>query len=266
MSMTDLSSSSVQRDACVSGDEHQQRENLFTLLKQALKARGFTYARLAAEMNMSELSIKRLFKEKDCKMSRLLEVCSIIGLSIDELIQMQQRFRHIPEYLPESVEAALAADKQLFLILILLVSQVDIPTVGSLMEVDQARLYLYLRELEKLGIIELRSGVGFRFRVSLPIQWRMGGQLADLIKGINKRYIAHCLDHEKDSEYAFTTASRLMSKSSVLQIQNHLRRVREEFDYLSSQDQMFYKVEELQFYKLVFGMGPFPVDVILADE
>jgi len=264
--MNDLSSSVVQSDACVSGDEHQQRENLFTLLKQELKARGFTYARLAAEMNMSELSIKRLFKEKDCKMSRLLEICAIIGLSIDELIQMQQRFRQVPEFLPESVEAALAADKPLFLILILLVSQVDIPTVGSLMEMDQARLYRHLRELEKLGIIELRTGTGFRFLVSLPIQWRMGGQLAGLIKGINKRYIAHCLDHERDSEYAFTTASRLMSKSSVLQIQNNLRRVREEFDYLSSQDQMFYKAEELQFYKLVFGMGPFPVNVILAED
>ncbi|WP_428036169.1 helix-turn-helix domain-containing protein [Amphritea sp.] len=264
--MNDLFSFVVQSDACVSGDEHQQRENLFTLLKQALKARGFTYARLAAEMNMSELSIKRLFKEKDCKMSRLLEICSIIGISIDELIQMQQRFSQIPEFLPESVEAALAKDKKLFLILILLVSQVDIPTVGSLMEMDQARLYLHLRELEKLGIIELRSGSGFRFLVSLPIRWRMGGKLASLIKGINKRYIAHCLDHEKDPEYAFTTASRLMSKSSVLKIQNNLRRIREEFDYLSSQDQMFYKVEELQLHKLVFGMGPFPLDVILAED
>ncbi|WP_299195911.1 helix-turn-helix transcriptional regulator [uncultured Amphritea sp.] len=263
--MTDLASGGIKQSS-LAADDDQQRENLFTLLKQALKARGFTYARLAAEMNMSELSIKRLFKEKDCKMSRLLEICSIIGLSIDELVQMQQRFRQIPEFLPESVEAALAADKQLFMILILLVSQVDIPTVQSLMEVDKAKLYLHLRALEKLGLIELQSADRFRFCVPLPIQWRMGGKLADLIKGINRRYIAHCLDHEKDSEYAFTTASRLMSKGSVLQIQNNLRRIREEFDYLSSQDQMFYKVGELQFYKLVFGMGPFPVDVILVDE
>jgi hypothetical protein len=56
-----------------------------------------------------------------------------------------------------------------------------------------------------------------------------------------------------------------MTKSSAAQIQSNLRRIREEFDYLSSQDQMFFKAEELEFFKLVFGMGPFPVDVILAD-
>lgn len=263
--MIDLARGDIKPSSVSSADD-QQRESLFTLLKRALKARGYTYARLAAEMNLSELSIKRLFKEKDCKMSRLFEICAIIGLSIDELIQMQQRFRQIPEFLPESVEAALAEDKHLFLILILLVSQLDIASVQTLMAIDKARLYLHLRALEKLGLIELETGDRFRFCVPLPIRWRMGGALSDLIKGVNRRYIAHCIDNEKDPEYAFTTASRLMSKSSALQIQNNLRRIREEFDYLSSQDQLFFKAEELQFYKLVFGMGPFSVDVILADD
>lgn len=263
--MIDLTHGDI-KPSSVAADDDQQRENLFTLLRQALKTKGYTYARLAAEMDMSELSIKRLFKEKDCKMSRLFEICTIIGLSIDELIQMQQRFRQIPEFLPESVETALAEDKHLFLILILLVSQLDIASVQTLMAIDKARLYLHLRTLEKLGLIELKAGDRFRFCVPLPIRWRMGGALSELIKGVNRRYIAHCIDNEKDPEYAFTTASRLISKSSALQIQNNLRRIREEFDYLSSQDQLFFKAEELQFYKLVFGMGPFSVDVILADD
>lgn len=263
--MIDLAPVGVKQSSLAANDD-QQRENLFTLLKQALKVRGYTYARLAKEMGMSELSIKRLFKEKDCKMSRLFEICTIIGLSVDELIQMQQRFRKIPEFLPEPIEKALAKDKHLFLILILLVSQVEIVTVEKLMGIDHAALYLHLRTLENMGLIELIPGDRYRFCVSLPIRWRMEGELSGLIKGINKRYIAHCLDNEKNPDYAFTTASRLMTKSSALQIQNNLRRIREEFDYLSTQDQMFYTADELDFYKFVFGMGPFPVDVILADD
>lgn len=247
-------------------DEHQQRESLFLLLKKSIKARGYTYSQLADEMQMSEVSIKRLFKDKDCKMSRLLEICSIIGLSIDELVSMQQRFTQAPEFLPESIEAALAADKTLFLLLILLISQLPISTIQQLLNLPKATLYLHLRELEKLGLIELSHGDNYRFTVPLPIRWRMGGALSQLIKALNKRYVAHCLDHENHPDYAFTTTSRLMTKNSVEQIQKKLRKIREEFDYLSTQDQMFYKAEELHLSKLVFAMGPFPIEVILAQE
>ncbi len=262
--MTDNTHSS-QAQPTTPADEDKQRENLFSLLKQALKARGYTYAKLAARMNMSELSIKRLFKEKDCKMSRLLEICSIIGLNLDELVNMQLRFRQSPEFLAEHIEAKLASDKRLFLILILLISRLSIDMIQVLLDCDQARLYLHLRTLEKLELIELLPEGNYRFCVPMPIRLRMDGPLSGLIKSMNKRYIVHCLENENNPDYAFSTASRLMTKSSAAQIQSNLGRIREEFDYLSSQDQMFFKAEELEFFKLVFGMGPFPVNVILAD-
>ena len=272
--MTDLSSSVIsttlpQDDVSfnVEGEhEARQRENLFILLKQAIKARGYTYAKLAAAMNMSELSIKRLFKDKDCKMSRLLEICSIIGLSIDELVNMQKRFNSPPEFLPESTEAALADDKQLFLLFVFLISQIDTEVIRDLLSISKPQLYLYLRELEKLALIELGHNETYRIIVPLPVRWRMGGALSDLIKGLNQRYISHCIDNETHPDYAFTTASRLMTKSSMQKIQSSLHKVREEYDYLSTQDQMFYQANELQLNKLVFGMGPLTVDVILPDD
>ena len=246
--------------------EEMQRENLFTLLQQAIKAHGYTYKKLAQAMNISELSIKRLFKDKDCKMSRLLEICSIIGISIDELIQMQQRLTHTPEFLSEQTEIALAQDKQLFLLLILLISQLNITTIQTLLNITEAELYLKLRELEKLQLIALLNNKQYRFTAPLPIRWRMDGPLSKPIKTLNQQYIAHCLDHQAHPNYAFTTTSRLISKSSAQQIQAHLIKIREEFDYLTTQDQLFYKPEELHFYKLVFGMGPFPIEEIIKEQ
>jgi DNA-binding Xre family transcriptional regulator len=248
------------------GSDDQQRENVFLLLKRALKSKGYTYSKLAQAMNMSELSIKRLFKDKDCKMSRLLEICGIIGLSIDELVNMQQRFKHTPEFLPEDVERALAVDKRLFLLLILLVSQLDIATVKEELALDNTQLYLHLRTLENLGLIQLLNNDKYRFTVALPIRWRMNGHLSVLIKTINQRYIAHCLDNEDHPDYVFSTSSRLMTENSAQQVQKSLRKVQEEYSYLSTQDQMFYQREELRLYKLVFGMGLFPTEVILAEK
>ena len=245
-------------------DDDMQRENLFLLLRQAIKARGYTYARLAEQLQVSELSIKRLFKDKDCKMSRLLDICSVIGLSIDELVSMQQRFKRVPEYLSEDVEQALADDHSLFLLFILLISHLDLDKIQGLFGIEQPQLYLYLRSLEKLGLIELLPNNRYRFLVALPIRWRTGGALFGVIEKLNHRYISHCLKNEANPEYAFTTTSRLMTKNSAQQIQASLKKVREEFDYLTSQDQMFYRPEELSLYKLVFGMGVFPMETILA--
>ncbi len=56
-----------------------------------------------------------------------------------------------------------------------------------------------------------------------------------------------------------------MSKPSAQKIQAGLDKLREEFDYLSTQDQMFYKTQELQLCKLVFAMGEFPMDVVVSN-
>jgi len=246
-------------------DDEVQREGLFVLLRQAVKSRGYTYAKLAEEMGMSELSIKRLFRDKDCKMSRLLEICSIIDLSIDELVGMQKRFKQTAEFLTLETEEALAADKTLFLLLTLLLSQLDIGSIKSLLVIDEATLYLQLRRLEKLGIIDLLPNDKYRFAISLPIRWRMGGPLSDLIKDINQRYISHCVDNYANTEYAFNTTSRFLTKNSAMQIQARLDEIRQEYDYLATQDQMFYQTEELHLHKLVFGMGPFSMSTILPE-
>lgn len=262
--MTKLSIVSANKSADGENDD-KLRESLFLLLKQAIKARGYTYRQLAIEMNMSEVSIKRLFKDKDCKMSRLFEICSIIDVSVDELIQMQQRAKKVPEFLPEATERVLAANKPLFILLVFLLSQLDISSIQRLLNIEKETLYMQLRALEKLEIIELLTGDKYRFMISLPVRWRMGGALSELIIGINQRYIGHCINNEMNPDYAFTTTSRLMTKNSLEQIQKKLQKIKEEYDYLSTQDQMFYKAEDLELCKLVFALGPMPTQVIFNE-
>jgi DNA-binding Xre family transcriptional regulator len=262
--MTELSIVPSNKSVDSEGDD-KLRESLFLLLKQAIKARGYTYRQLAVEMGVSEVSIKRLFKDKDCKMSRLFEICSIVDVSIDELIQMQQRFKQTPEFLSESTERVLAANKPLFVLLVFLLSQLDIATVQRLLKLEREALYIQLRALEKLEIIELLTGEKYRFTIPLPVRWRMGGALSDLIIGINQRYIEHCISNETNPDYAFTTTSRLMTKSSIEQVQKKLRKIKEEYDYLSTQDQMFYQAEDLELCKLVFALGPMPMQVIFEE-
>jgi len=235
------------------------RLSLFDLIKKAMKVKGHTYAWLAKQLDVSEISVKRLFKDKDCKTSRLLDICEVLDLDLADLLAMQKRARQAPQYLPLELELALGEDRSLFVLFILLISQLSLPDIRSHSQMDEATFYLKLRRLEKLGLIELLDNERFRFCVSLPIQWRLDGALASAIKQANLNYLAHCFDHEAEPDYQFFTLSRLMTEASIQEIKDELDRVKQRFDYLAFQDQLFYKIEELNLYKLVSAAGTFPV-------
>lgn len=246
--------------------EVQQREGLFSLLRQALKARGMTYAQVAEGLGVSELSVKRLFRDKDCKMSRLLEICELLQIRLDDLLAMQARARHQPEYLSEALESALAADLNLFKLFILLVSQVNLEDIRSLLQMDESQFYLLMRQLEKLGLIELINEKHFRFKVPLPIRWRLQGPLASALKKVNLAFVSHCFDAENEANYQFITMSRLVTQASAEELQQQFQTIRERFDYLATQDQMFYASDQLTLYKLVLGSGPFPIQEIVSPD
>ena len=50
----------------------KQRPELFSLLKNQLRAQGITYKILAEKLELSEASIKRIFSQQDLNLSRLV--------------------------------------------------------------------------------------------------------------------------------------------------------------------------------------------------
>jgi len=124
---------------------------------------------------------------------------------------------------------------------------------------SDSQLYRYLRELEKLDVLELLEENDIRFSVPLPIRLRFHGPLGDQIKQANKNFISYCISNNNDPEYTFSAGSRLMRPSSIAQLQEQFTQLQKDFDYLATQDQMFFDNEELRLYKIVYGLGPFPV-------
>ena len=245
-------------------NDQQERERLFTLLRQALKAKKLTYADLATWLGISELSVKRLFRDKDCKMSRILEICALLNMTLADLFEMNARTIRQPQYLSEAIEAALAADPDLFTLFIFLVSQLELPLIQRLSDLDQPQFYLALRKLEQLGLIELvQPSLHFRFLVPLPIRWRLQGPLGKILRKVNQNYLGYCFDRADHPDHLFNSTSRLMSADSAQKIQAQLLAIRREFDSLSTQDQMFFQEQELGLCKIVMAMGPFPVQDML---
>ena len=239
--------------------EAQHRSQLFTVLRQALKAHGYTYLKLADELGVSELTIKRLFRDQDCKMSRLIEICSVLGLSLSDLVAIQERLPSSAQFMDVEIEKEIAKQPDLFAFLILLISQVSPQDIAREYQLSDSELYQYLRALEKLEVLEILEGNNIRFCVPLPIRLRFGGVLNKQLKRANLGFLGHCIDNHQNPEYTFTTGGRMMRPSSIAQLQTQVEELQRNYDYLAAQDQMFYQKNELRLYKLVCGIGPFPV-------
>ena len=93
---------------------------IFETLKTVLRARKITYAELARRLETSEPTIKRVFAARDDKLSRIVEICDALGLSLEDVVAQARRTTVTPVMLGDRIEAQLAGDPSLFNFFILL--------------------------------------------------------------------------------------------------------------------------------------------------
>jgi transcriptional regulator with XRE-family HTH domain len=237
--------------------EQRQRTGLFASLKQVLKAQGIRYKDLAEKLNTSEPTIKRLFSEQDCKLSRLMEVCEVIGISFTELVDLAAKQPINPSTLSLATEQALAAKPGLISFFMLLVSEFDLDSILEHNHLTVQDGYLYLRELEKLDLIRLRQDDSYYFRVDRPIAWRLDGPLHPILVKVNQGFIKESISQNNNEHYPFYSASRLLSPNSIKQLSREVDGLYQAFQKQAALDQMFYPREELLPYKMVSTLGPF---------
>jgi len=238
-------------------DEQRQCAGLFSTLKQVLKSQGLRYRDLAELMNTSEPTIKRLFKEQDCKLSRLMDICKAIGVNFTDLVELSSNTPTEPTVLSIEIESALVDNPGLMSFFMLLVSDFDLKTIASQNNLQQTDIYLYLRELEKLSLIRLGQGNHFYFVVNRPIKWRSDGPMHHTLVRVNQRFIAEAIGSHTGSNYPFYSASRLLSDASSKQFYQEVDNLYFRFQQQATLDQMFYPAEELQPFKMVATTTPF---------
>lgn len=240
-----------------SATEQKQRSGLFASLKQVLKAQGLRYKDLAEKMNTSEPTIKRLFAEQDCKLSRLMEMCEAIGISFTELVELAANQTVYPTELSFETEQALASKPGLMSFFMLLVSEFDIDFIVERNQLSKQDGYLYLRELEKLELIRLRQDDSYYFIVNRPILWRLDGPLHSTLVSVNQGFIKESISRNNKEKYPFYSASRLLSPNSIKQLSQDIDNLYQSFQKQAALDQMFYPREELLPFKTVLTLGAF---------
>lgn len=144
------------------------------LFKRHLKRAGISYKALAGELNMSEVSVKRLLNQtQPLTLDRMLAIATLLDVPLSRILtEAEQLTASVAHFTPEQ-DAAFCQHPELYSLLLQILQQgTDPETLRQHFGLDVPSLYLYLRELEKLELVSLQAGLGFRLRVPRQVAFR----------------------------------------------------------------------------------------------
>ncbi|MCD2519671.1 helix-turn-helix transcriptional regulator [Massilia sp. G4R7] len=150
---------------------------LITTLKRELKRQGKTYRDVGAALGLSEPSVKRLFATEQFTLERLLEVCTLLGLTLAELTQEAgQRHQRI-HTLSAAQERELVSDLRLLLVSVCALNHWTMEQMLQVYRLSEADCVQQLVRLDRLALITLLPGNRIRLNVARDFDWLPDGPI-----------------------------------------------------------------------------------------
>ncbi len=211
-----------------------QSQLLVEELKRALRTQGITYARVAAELGLSESSVKRMFARRSFSLQRFEQICALAGLEVSDLVEMlAERRAYVTELTPEQ-EQALLAEPKLLLLTYLLINGWTLEQVTAEFQITEREIERLLIRLHRAQLIELLPMNRFRLLTARNFTWRKDGPV--------QQFFQEQVQHEfLDSTFAgpdehLRFVGGMLTRASLKQLQQSIDRLAHEFDELSRRD------------------------------
>lgn len=211
-----------------------QAASLIAELKRYLKARGLSYAGLAAELGLSESTVKRMFSKRAFSLERLEQVCGVLELEISDLVELANAERPYLTELTPAQEEALVNDPKLLLMTYLLINGWQLEQIVAAYAIEPNEAEALLIRLHRAKIIELLPFNRVKLLTARNFTWRKNGPV--------QRFFTSQVQHEfLDS--TFTGAGEhlrfmggMLSRTGLAQMQQAIERLSNEFDDLARRD------------------------------
>ncbi|HJY77738.1 MAG TPA: helix-turn-helix transcriptional regulator [Burkholderiales bacterium] len=203
-------------------------------LKEVLRARGVTYAKLAKSLALSEASVKRVFANGSFTLARLDQVCDALGMEITDLAKMVRHDAEGGDRLSREQEQELVSDAKLLLVAVHALNNWTLKEIVEVYELSQAQCIRLLARLDRLGIIELLPDNRVRPRVGRNFAWLPDGPIQQYFRSqVQNDYFRSRFDGEGE---VMMFVSGMLSKGSNAALQSRMRRLSGEFSELHNQD------------------------------
>lgn len=211
-----------------------RNSDLTEALKRVLKSAGLTYADAAAHLQLSEASVKRLFKEQSFSVERMEALCEFAGADLLELVRRVDDQKASIEELSEEQERELADDLPLLIAAVCVLNRYRFDDVLASYQIERHALQRLFARLDLIGIIELLPENRYRLRVSRGFRWRRNGPIERFfIQSVLTSFLDRALVRTHDS---FRFAWGTVTDETANRFLEKLRRLYDEFNEAADTD------------------------------
>ncbi len=159
-----------------------EADRIVEALKQVLREQGIAYRQLAAQVGVSEATIKRSFSRKTFTLDRLQQICDVVGISLHALSRRAATHTASEIYrLSRAQERRLVADVELFYFFWMLVHRHSVASICRRYRISDRKRRRWLVELDRMKILDLREGDRFTLNVPANVVWNEDGPIERLI-------------------------------------------------------------------------------------
>lgn len=211
-----------------------QINNLLNTLKKALKSHGLTYARVAAHLELTEASVKRLFSEQQISLQRLEQICQLMQMEISDLVLLMNDQQPRLQQLTHEQEEEITRDLVLLLVTVCVLNRWTMEEILDWYKLSETECLQKLIRLDRLKIIELLPKNKIKLRVASHFNWREGGPIQRFFQDklaqefFNSRF--------EGNDECLVVLNGMLSPASNLEFQRKLKRFAREFEELNQQD------------------------------
>lgn len=211
-----------------------QASALVDALKSALRRHGQTYFDVARRLGLSESSVKRMFARKKLSLERLEQVCGLMGLEIADLFELAHQAEKRITELSEEQERELVSDAKVLLAAVLAINHWSADQILETYRISKAELVRTLTRLDKMRIIDLMPDNRIKVRLARNFTWRKAGPIQRFFEERLQQDFFESSFLGKNELRVIVNGS--LSQRSIELLQDHMRRIAEEFDSLVGAD------------------------------
>ena len=136
-----------------------------------------TYADIAAQLNLSEASVKRMFAQKHFTLIRLESICEMAQMDFTDLIRLMDEERQKISNLTLEQEEELVSDLKFLLVAICVQSNWTFNEMIDYFKITGPECIGYLVRLDRLGLIQLLPNNRIRQMVAKNFRWLPRGPI-----------------------------------------------------------------------------------------
>jgi len=196
-------------------------------LKREMKARGITYADLAAALAVSEATVKRMFAQKSFTLQRLDETLAATGISLEDITRAEAEEERLISRLTLEQEREIVSDPKIFLLAVAAMNMVSLEHSVTHYRIEKTEAILALARLDKIGFLQLLPNNKTRLLISRTFSWIPNGPIQAYFKALAS---SDYLDAPFDGEDEMMVLQNMMlSKTSLTALKSSLRQVAREY-------------------------------------